>query len=92
MPAGRYYLRVEPDWEPGTSTLASAPQVDYTITIKRDVTIFWPYLVSLILLLFPAIAISLKAWAWENSRWQESDYATSSSSDSSSSESDDSDD
>jgi hypothetical protein len=85
VPAGHYYLRVEPEWEPGTSTVASAPQVDYTITIKRDVTVFWPYLVSLILLLFPALAISLKSWAWENSRWQESDYATASSS----SESDD---
>jgi hypothetical protein len=64
VPAGHYYLRVEPEWEPGTSTVVSAPQVDYTITIKR-VTVFWPYLVSLILLLFPAVAISLKSWAWE---------------------------
>lgn len=80
VPAGRYYLRVEPEWEPGTSGLAATPQVDYTIILTRDVTVFWPYFVALILLLFPAIGISMKTWAWEQSRWQESDYASSSSS------------
>jgi predicted RNA-binding Zn-ribbon protein involved in translation (DUF1610 family) len=84
VPAGHYYLRVEPEWEPpATVPQAWAPLVNYTITLRRDVTIFWPYLVALILLLVPAIAISIKSWSFENSRWQESDYASSGGGDSS---------
>ena len=88
VPAGRYYLRVEPEWEPGTdSARAAPPQVGYTLVVKRDVPLFWPYIVGLVLLFFPAFGISIREWTFENTRWRESDYASSSSS---SKESDDS--
>ncbi len=80
VPAGRYYLRVEPEWQTDSSAVASAPQVNYTITVKRDVPVFWPYLVALGLLLIPAMAIFVPAFDFEATRWQESDYASSSSS------------
>ncbi len=90
VPAGRYYLRVEPEWEAGEAGAAAAPpQVNYTLTLRRDVPVLWPYLVGLGLLLLPALAISIRAWSFESGRWQESDYGSSSGSASKGSDDDD---
>ncbi len=89
VPAGRYYLRVEPEWQPDSSSPAAAPQVNYTISVKRDVPVFWPYLVALGLLLVPAMAIFIPAFNFEAARWQESDYAASFGSSSSGGDDDD---
>ncbi|MBM3792606.1 MAG: DUF4178 domain-containing protein [Acidobacteria bacterium] len=76
VPAGQYYLLVEPQWEaqPGGSAVASP--VHYTLTLRRDVTVSWPYFVALILLLIPAIVISVRGLAFETARWNESDYSS----------------
>lgn len=81
VPAGRYYLRVEPDWEPPATTSAfsmqqTAARVIYTIRVRRDITILWPYLVALGILFIPAIVIFGRAFNFEASRWQESDYGS----------------
>jgi hypothetical protein len=78
VPAGRYYLRVEPEWQAEAGSVAAAQPVNYTLTLRRDVPIFWPYPVAFGLLLLPAAVVSLRAWAFEASRWQESDYGSSS--------------
>ena len=92
VPAGRYYLRVEPEWQPGGAEASSAspPRAGYRLTLKRDVPVLWPYLVALLALLFPAMAITIRSVNYEHSRWQESDYASGGGG--SSSEGDDSDD
>ena len=81
VPPGRYYLRVEPEWEAASGAMTAAPAVAYTITLRRDVPVMWPYLVALIALLIPALGIFIPAFNFEATRWQESDYAPSSSSD-----------
>ncbi len=93
VPAGRYYLRVEPEWEAGEAgSAAPPPQVNYTLTLRRDVPVLWPYLVGLGLLLLPALMISIRAWTFESGRWQESDYGSSTGGSAASKESDDDDD
>ena len=65
---------VEPEMAPGSRSM------DYEIEVRRDVprtVFFW---LALLFLCIPPIFYRIKAWSFEHSRWQESDYATSSSS------------
>jgi hypothetical protein len=72
VPAGRYYLRVEPESQPDPGR---APQmVHYTIQVRRDVPAYWPYAIALVLLLVPPAVRSIQAGRFESQRWQESDY------------------
>lgn len=84
VPAGQYYLRVEPQ---GPTPAA------YRVLVRRDVVLFWPYLLAAVLLLAPPIVVSMRAASFEHSRWQESDYgsATGGGDDDGDSDSDDSD-
>ncbi len=68
VPAGRYYLRVEPE----TDAAQRAP-VRYTIRLQRDVPIYWPYLVALGLLAVPPLLVSARALRFEGRRSAESD-------------------
>jgi hypothetical protein len=75
VPAGKYYLRVEPEME--SRMLQS---MSYHLTVRRDVpthTFFW---IAGLLLLIPPIFISVRAAGFEAARWRESDYASSTSS------------
>jgi hypothetical protein len=71
VPAGPYFLRVQPEAQVPTDFL------EYTITVRRDVPILFPYLIGLILLVIPPVFMGLRAWGMESARWKESDYAPS---------------
>ncbi|MFN0172401.1 MAG: DUF4178 domain-containing protein [Bryobacteraceae bacterium] len=73
VPAGRYYLRIEPEMAPGASSMT------YEINLRRDVPRASLYWVGLVLLLVPPVWVWIRRWSFERGRWQESDYASSSS-------------
>jgi hypothetical protein len=65
VPAGRYFLRVEPEGDVG---------VNYAIAVYRDVP-SWTYFLVTILLLMVVPAITLvRRLSFENRRWAESDH------------------
>jgi hypothetical protein len=69
VPAGQYYLRVEPEMD------ANAAPVNYSIELRRDVpavSFFW---IAALLLLIPPIFGTFRSAAFESRRWSESDYA-----------------
>ena len=75
IPAGRYYLLVDPELAPGLTSL------DYSIRVRHDVprsAYFW--LIAVLLLIPPALSM-IRRHNFETQRWQESDYAPVSSSD-----------
>ncbi len=76
VPPGRYYLRVEPDWEAPSQTSSSPPPepVLYTIKVKRDVPQFWYYPVILVFLFIPPLVRSVKSLRFETRRWEDSQY------------------
>ena len=65
VPAGEYYLRIEPM---GTNT-----PIGYTIRLRRDVPSLTPYPVALGLLLLPPLFLWIRSASFETRRWQESD-------------------
>ncbi len=68
VPAGRYYLRIEPEADP------SLPRIAYTVDVIRDVPVFGIYGIAFVALLLPALVISWRAYTFERSRWSESDH------------------
>lgn len=69
IPAGRYYLLVEPELAPGLASL------DYSIRVRHDVprsAYFW--LIAVLLIIPPALS-TFRRHSFETQRWQESDYA-----------------
>lgn len=75
LPAGQYYLRVEPEGPP------TSPSVPYTITVRRDVPDPTPYLLGIVLLMIRPIWVWFRMRAFELKRDAESDYASSGSDD-----------
>lgn len=69
VPAGRYYLRVEPELNPGSSP------VNYSIRVIRDVPTWGWFWIAFFLLPLPAIVIAARAASFERARYAESDYA-----------------
>ena len=70
VPAGTYYLRVEPEGpSPGVTP------VNYSLKVRRDVPSPLFYLLAIVLLLVPPIFVSFRAASFEAKRWQESDYS-----------------
>jgi hypothetical protein len=69
IPAGRYYLRVEPEMD------ASAQPVSYSLTVRRDVPSISFILIAGLLLLIPPIWVTVRAFKFEGQRWSDSDYA-----------------
>jgi hypothetical protein len=66
---GRYYLRVEPEGNPGDRSL-----VDYSIRVRRDRPA-WPfYGMALALLVVPPLVVTWRSASFERTRWAESDY------------------
>jgi hypothetical protein len=69
VPAGRYYLRVEPEGD-----AASRAQVDYSIQVRRDRPVWALYGIALVLLFIPPLAVTLRHASFEHQRWSQSDY------------------
>jgi len=68
VPAGRYYLRVEPEMS------RSAPSTRYEISVVRDVPIYSYFWIAAGLLLIPPIGSWFRSNQFEARRWRESDY------------------
>jgi hypothetical protein len=65
IPAGHYYLRVEPEGISPTS---------YNVAVVRDVPQIRPFLIVLaVLSIFPIFAF-IRRWSFEHQRWSESDH------------------
>jgi hypothetical protein len=83
VPAGRYYLRVEPEMDDNTtaSLRPGVRTVNYELGLRRDIpnnTFFW---IAAVLLLVPPVFKLIGAGSFERARWAQSDYAASSSGD-----------
>jgi hypothetical protein len=70
VPAGTYYLRVEPE-----SAGQAGPAVNYSIAVRRDVPTLILYLLAIGVLLLPPIFVTLRSASFEGRRWQESDFS-----------------
>jgi hypothetical protein len=68
VPSGHYYLRIEPEVDP------TLPATSYTVAVARDVHALGIYVLAFLALLLPALAISWRSYAFERSRWSESDH------------------
>jgi hypothetical protein len=72
VPAGRYYLRVEPEGDPSNRT-----PVDYSIRVRRDKPVWSFYGVALLLLAIPPLRITWRYFKFERERWSQSDTGAS---------------
>jgi hypothetical protein len=68
VPAGHYYLRIEPEVD-----AAHAP-ISYSVEVKRDVPVLGFFGIAFLALLIPAIAITWRSISFERARWSESDH------------------
>ena len=68
VPAGHYYLRIEPESD------ANHPPITYAVEVRRDVTVAGIFGIALVALLIPAIAITWRSMSFERARWAESDH------------------
>jgi hypothetical protein len=65
IPAGRYYLRIEPE---------GAPSAQYSVHIYRDVPRWWPFLITVgVLMIIPFLSFWRRR-SFEYQRWSESDH------------------
>jgi hypothetical protein len=71
IPAGHYYLRIEPEAD------AVHPQISYQVVVRRDVPAPGIYGVGFLALLIPAIIITWRSLGFERARWSESDHPVS---------------
>ena len=69
VPPGNYYLRVEPESDPGHGAIR------YSIALKRDVLQLIFFGIALLALLVPPGLITWRSMNFEHLRWAESDYA-----------------
>ena len=75
IPAGQYYLRVEPEGP------VDGPTVPYSIRIRRDVPSIVPYLLVLIAITLRPVWVAMRRLVFEVKRDEESDYGSSDDSD-----------
>jgi Domain of unknown function (DUF4178) len=68
VPAGKYYLRIEPE------SAVTHPPISYIVDVKRDVPVSAFYGLAFLALLIPAIVITWRSASFERSRWSESDH------------------
>ena len=69
VPAGEYYLRVDPEMESG------AAPVHYSLELRRDVPYMAWFWIAALLALIPPFFSGRRAASFERRRWSESDYA-----------------
>ena len=70
VPAGNYYLRVEPEMEKDGRTHS----MSYEVIIHRGSPAYFWFFPAFIALLIPPIVVSIRSFSFENRRWAESDY------------------
>jgi hypothetical protein len=76
VPAGRYYLRVEPEMDAKSgSLLFNSKAMNYDLEIKRDVPSQVFFVIVFFLLFIPPIVVTMRVYKFESRRWAESDYA-----------------
>jgi hypothetical protein len=68
VPAGTYYLRIEPEVNP------LHPNIVYAVDVRRDVPVAGFFGIGFLALMVPAIIISWRAMSFERARWSESDH------------------
>ena len=68
VPAGHYYLRIEPEVDP------KHPPIAYSVEVERDVPVLGFFGLAFLALLLPAVAITWRAINFERMRWAESDH------------------
>jgi hypothetical protein len=68
VPAGKYYLRVEPE-------MTSGHAARYELALRRDVPTYGFFWIAAGLLLIPPIFKTVRSASFETARWRESDYA-----------------
>jgi hypothetical protein len=72
IPAGRYYLRIEPQMDSN----ANAPAMNYTVTVRRGVVIWSYFFFAALFLGIPPLLATWRRYSFERARWQESDYSS----------------
>jgi len=75
VPAGRYYLRVEPEMDSGGAAMR------YEVLVRRDVPALSFLFIAAGLLLIPPIFTTVRAVVFTQRRWAESDHASTDSDD-----------
>jgi hypothetical protein len=68
VPAGHYYLRIEPEVD------TNHRPISYSVEVKRNVTVPGFFGIAFLALLLPAIAITWRSISFERARWSESDH------------------
>lgn len=68
VPAGHYYLRIEPESD------SNHPPISYAVEVKRDVEVAGFFGIAFLALLIPAIAVTWRSLSFERARWAESDH------------------
>jgi hypothetical protein len=77
VPSGRYYLRVRPERDPTAQPFGGAPPpIRYSVRVRRDVARPGYWLLAFGLIALPSLWPLLRSWSFEQTRWQQSDYAT----------------
>jgi hypothetical protein len=77
VPAGRYYLRIEPEMDAQASFGSPAGMsMNYEVIVRHDVPRVWLFFLVLPLLLIPPALRSFRSLGFESARWSESDYGT----------------
>jgi hypothetical protein len=74
IPAGRYFLRVDPEMDKDSTMLRYHTTVHYDVEIRRDVPHYVLFWLVAPLLLIPPLGRSFLRGAFETERWKESDY------------------
>ncbi|MCC6364001.1 MAG: DUF4178 domain-containing protein [Bryobacterales bacterium] len=74
IPAGRYYLRIEPEMDTAAAR-STVNSMRYQIQVVRDVTTWSFFFIGLVLLLIPPIWKTVRGGSFEQKRWAESDYS-----------------
>lgn len=75
VPAGKYYLRIEPEMDAQASArAASGMSMHYEVIVRNDVPRVWPLFLALPLLLIAPLRHTFRSIGFETARWSESDY------------------
>lgn len=75
VPAGHYYLRVEPEMSAPSDGGDTGPHsMNYTLKIRRGVPAMGWFGLGFLALLIPPVFVSLRSFGFERRRWQESDH------------------